>query len=55
MNSMIASTCKGQHIPITTPIEKVRMDNPIAFEAPHPHKLILQLIIKNPPDLYYII
>ncbi len=56
MNSIIARNCKGQHIPITTPIENARIDRPIAFEASHLHKLILQLIIKIPPTftIYYV-
>lgn len=49
MNSMTANTCKGQHIPTTTPIENVRIASPTAFEAPH---LLIQ-IIKNPLRLIY--
>ncbi len=56
MNSITARNCKGQHIPITTPIEKARIDSPMAFEASHLHKFILQLIIKIPPTftIYYV-
>ena len=55
MNSITARNCRGQHIPITTPIEKARIERPIAFDASHLHKFILQLIIKNTPDLYFIL
>ncbi len=42
----------GQNIPITIPIEKVSMESPIAFAAPH----IQKLIIKIPPfGIYYAI
>ncbi len=56
MNSIIARNCNGQLIPITTPIENARIDSPIAFDASHLHKLILQLIIKTPPTftIYYV-